>query len=1153
MQVQFILGPAGSGKTFRCLSEIRVALKASPDGLPLLLLAPKQATFQCERLLLADPELPGYTRLQILSFERLAEFVLSQLGRSTPRLLSEEGRVMVLRALLARKRDELKVFRSTARLPGFAQQLSQPRELQRHQLGPAHLARLASDTNLPAALREKFNDLDLLLRAYLNWLHQHELEDAARLLDLAAAALRSQGSQAHTGRLKAGSVEVTRHEIEGGAADDSTNDDRVASWITDQPATRLGGLWLDGFAEMTPQELDLLAALVSCCEKATLAFCLEREPLDETSWLSTWAVVSQTFRQCYQRLASLPGAEISIETLERQPDRSRFADSPALQLLERYWTEPQSTDASGPRAQANAVASQLRPVICPDREAEAAVAAREILRFVRSGGRYRDCAVLVRAMEDYHDVVRRAFTQYGIPFFLDRREPVTHHPLAELTRYALRTVTFNWQRADWFGALKTGLVHGDETAIDLLENEALARGWEGSVWRRLLKLPDQPALERRIEGLRQAIVPPFVQLADTLTAAGDSPRRPNGIQLSEALRVFWDTLGVERILEEWSRPVAAESSPSLSSDAHSVVHRTVWQQMNDWLDNLALAFGDESLPLAEWLPIVEAGLAELTVGVIPPSLDQVLVGAVDRSRNPELRLALVLGLNEGVFPAPPASAVLLTDADRDELEQHNVFIGSARKLRLGHERYLGYIACTRARQRLVLTCARFDGRDRTLNPSPFLDYIKQLFPSLPIEDWQPATGWRECEHISELAPLLSRSVNSESPVELPTGLMDLPAVAAVVERLRNPARAGETECLPPVLAQRLYGCELHTSVSRLEQFADCPFRFFVNSGLRAQERLRFEVDARKLGSFQHEVLQRFHEGLRAAGRSWHSLTSAEARQRVRALAQEVAAGFGEGVLLAAARDRFTVRRLSAALEDFIQTIVEWMEQYDFEPAEAELKFGPDGALPPWILPLSGDRQLVFHGVIDRVDLCPTADRECALCVVVDYKSSARQINPRLLENGVQLQLPAYLSVLRHLAEPERVFGRRRLIPTGVFYVSLRGRYERVGDRNQALEQPDLARRRAYRHTGRFDAEQLIHFDNRRVQPGQEKAGDQFSFKVTAQGRLHGSYREAMPSDDFKALLDTVEGCLREMGERIFSGDTRVDPLPGQRADAVRTV
>ena len=157
---------------------------------------------------------------------------------------------MVLRALLAQKQDELKIYRATARLPGFAQQLSLLlRELQRHQHSPERLFAWATQIRSPHQLADKLHDLALLLRAYRDWLKEHRLQDPNCLLDLATEALR---------------VQTARRER----------------------SLCFGGLWLDGFAEMTPQELDFLARLTPLCARATLAFCLESKPSDDLSWLS---------------------------------------------------------------------------------------------------------------------------------------------------------------------------------------------------------------------------------------------------------------------------------------------------------------------------------------------------------------------------------------------------------------------------------------------------------------------------------------------------------------------------------------------------------------------------------------------------------------------------------------------------------------------------------------------------------------------------------------------------------------------------------------------------------------------------------------------------------------------------------------------------
>src|SRR5688572_28362378 len=183
MQVRFLLGAAGSGKTFRCLAGIRQELLARPDGPPLLLLAPKQATFQLERQLLSLPDLHGYTRLQILSFDRLAQHILSELGTNLPERLDDQGRVMVLRALLSQHRSRLRVFHATARLPGFATRLSLLlRELQHEQISPNQLLALAERVAEPGQLRDKLHDFALLLRGYLDWLEPRGLLDAEDLL-----------------------------------------------------------------------------------------------------------------------------------------------------------------------------------------------------------------------------------------------------------------------------------------------------------------------------------------------------------------------------------------------------------------------------------------------------------------------------------------------------------------------------------------------------------------------------------------------------------------------------------------------------------------------------------------------------------------------------------------------------------------------------------------------------------------------------------------------------------------------------------------------------------------------------------------------------------------------------------------------------------
>lgn len=1106
VQTRLLLGPSGTGKTFQCLEEVRTELRKTPFGPPLIFIAPQQATYQVERQLLADGPLQGYSRLHVLSFEDLALHLLRQLRTEAPRLLGEDGRLMVLRALLAIKRDDLKLFRATARLRGFAQQLSGVlREFQHFQLAPEDLVELSRKID-NVQLQWKLHDLALLLRAYTGWLDGHKIHDADELLGMVAKWLAGSGS---------------------GAAHPNTQPPSC----TPLHPLRFAALWMDGFAELTPAEMELLSALLPFCDRATLAFNLDAQGEAAVSWVSTWSLVNRTCQDLKNRLLQSPGVELSVDLLSRDHPQTRFAKNNVLKHLEACWAHPREFQESASKSEA-----ALRVFQCATPEAEMRLAARAILRAVRSGARYGEIAVMVRDLERYHASARRIFNRYEIPFFLDRREPIGHHPLLELTRSALRTAAFKWQTEDWFGALKSGLVQEDEASLDRLENEAVARGWNGEDWLLPLKLEHEPQLAQWLEPLRARVVTPFRELETELGS------HPSGMLLASALRTFWAKLQVAEQLEQWSASAALQGA-SLSD----AVHKAVWEKVQDWVENLELAFGSHSMSLREWMPILDSGFASQSAGVIPPALDQVLVGAIDRSRNPDLRWIFILGLNEGVFPAPVEDPTLLTGSEREHLTFLGARLGPSVRHRLAREQYLGYIACTRAREQVVLTYALADENDRKLSPSPFLDHLRVLFPKLEVErgdaDLSPETG----EHVADLIEQLRWNEESNSFIgPIPAAIEKLPLISGLRHRCEQFTTAAGQSPLPVALNEALYGRILETSVSRLEEYASCPFQFFVTSGLRAEERTTFRLDARQRGSFQHEVLSRFHQELKREQKRWRDLDSHEAKKRIAHIVDTLAVEYEEGLLRATEEGQFAAQSLSESLQTFMSTLIEWMPQYQFDPHSVELAFGiEEKPLPAWEVDLGEGHWLSFRGKIDRIDLCGRPGTDEAYCVVIDYKSSLRQLDPVFLAHGIQMQLPAYLSVLRSLKHPEAVFGVKRLIPAGVFFINLRGKYGAGKSRRDVLGNFRKARALAYQHSGRFDLEVLSFLDSRK----DSTAGDQFNYRLRLDGTMHRNCREPMESAVFAQLLTNVEGHLIRIGREIYSGNVRPDPFQKGRQKA----
>lgn len=1134
MRVQFLLGAAGSGKTFRCLAEIRERLLADPAGAPLVLLAPKQATFQLERQLLNDPEVQGFTRLQIIPFDRLSHYVLETLASMPPRLLDEQGRVMVLRALLTTLKEDLTVYAKSATRPGLAVQLSDLlREFQRNQISPAKLDKLAAEPGLPALLRNKLTDLGLLFRSYTGWLESQNVQDSDALLDLAAARLAELRSEAR---------------LEGG----------------ENPLV-IEHLWLDGFAEMTPQEEELLAAIIPFCQRATLAFCLDSESGETPHWNSIWSVIGYTFFRCRQRLEGVKGCDISVEVLTEDGAQGRYWRSADLRNLERAWrTGEAPAEAEAP--------VDVRLTRCANPEGESTFVAREILRHVQDGGRYRQVAVLLRSLDHHLSSLRRVFARYGIPYFLDQREAVSHHPLAELTRFALRTVEYNWRNDDWFGALKSGLAGLRDDQVDLLENSTLAHGWSGHAWRKKLIVPNSASLSEQLEKIRSTVMPAFESLAKDLESApvdpldevaetdfADTPllalMRPDlkpmdeGVapnmgervvsarQLVRSITSLWERLAVSETLERWSRKSLVRAEGVVLHHEPEAIHTTVWRQMNDLFGNLELAFPDERLrlPLRQWLPILEAGMSALTVGVIPPALDQVLIGTVDRSRNPELSQVFAMGWNEGIIPAPPSTPLILTDRERELLADRQTHLGLSERHSRGHERYLAYVLATRASERFTVTYSAggADGGER--QPSIYVNDLKRLCPGLAVDTFGGIDVRRD-----PLSPVeLVGEVLRATPESAFARFAEYGFLKSLRTRWLEVAQGQGRAQLEELTRNRVVGDSVGVSVSSLEQFAECPFKFFASKTLGADERAEFEVTPREQGSFQHEVLERFHDEVRDSGRHWRDVPVAEARDLIERLGETEIHNFENGLFASEPVRTFQARTMISNLQDLIEAMIAWMRTYAFDPIEMELSFGNHGDdIPSWDVKAENGRKVRLRGRIDRLDLLSRGDRSWA--VIVDYKSSGKQLEDWRLKNGLQLQLPFYLLALTKISEIAKRFEAERVVPAGVFYVALRSKLKAVSNR------AERGRGIPFQHSGMFDAELIDFFDGGAL--GGNNSG-QFKFRVNKDGTPTKGRSDGVSKDQFHSMLERADQLVEEFAGRILSGDIAAVPFRHNRDTA----
>ena len=1054
MDVRFLFGPAGTGKTHQCLAELRTELRANPEGLPLVFLAPKQATFQLERQLLAGHGLAGFMRLQIFSFPRLAHFLQAELGDPEPQILDESGRVMVLRALLRKHEDELEIFRRSARQVGFATEFSrQLREFQEQRVSPAQLEATAAEGALPNTLRAKLRDTARLARAYLLWLKDHGLTDGDALLDTAADGLVA---ARRSGR---------------------------------QP--RLGAVWLDGFAEMTPQELRLLAETVASADRSTLAFCLDQVPPEHPEPLSPWSVVGDTFRKCHARLQQLEGVKIRVTQLERQMNSGpgRFRHTPFLAHLEANWPCPRPAAwhgavLAGQRELNLAAAHEAACVLLEagdSVEAEALLAARQVQSYVAAGGRYRECAVLLRSLDTHGDAFRRTWRRLAIPMFLDRREPVGNEPLTTLTRGALRTAIGGWRHDDWFGALRSGLAGLEMEAVDALENEALAGGWSGSYWDR-----PRPA-EGRIENANHhRLVEPFRTFADAIR------EEPTGREIAAAIQALWQCLKVEVVLKRWD-----DESDQGRGLARLASHQAVRRQLDQWLEEVCRALGTTRMPAPAWLDVFESAWVGLTIGLVPPALDQVLVGAIDRSRNPNLELVILPGWNDGIFPQSTPVLGLLTALERQLLFERSTALQLPTVVAGARESFYAYIALSRARSKVVVTWS--EASSSALLRSPFIARLircgAQFEPSaIPA---QAVNLWREF------------------PTELNPTLILEPAVG--------------TEHLTKEVAAALYGRTLYLSASRLERMATCPHQSFLMSALRINERDVWCFEAREQGDLAHELLAEFHRTVVRQHGSWANLNPASARIILEDAARRIRrTGPTDG------RRDFLASGWITKLGRFVADTTEWLPGYRFLPHSAELRFGRSNELSALKLALGEGASLVVEGKIDRID---QQSEKVPQIIVLDYKSSNRRWDQRAMSAGLEIQLPVYGLALR--AAGFQV--------AGLAYVGLSGRSVPSKSRTSSI------RSVPFPHNGRFSVSVLGASSN---SSAGEADGFPFKWKLKKNGEPTAT-GDLRTNAVFDEILAEAQRAIESLARNWLKGEAAARPssipkeLPCERCNVRR--
>lgn len=1010
MSLRFVIGRTGTGKTTLFQDEIRKKLTQQPDGPPILYIVPEQMTFLSEYQLVQSKGLEGMIRAQVYSFTRLAWRIFQETGGASRNHVTSTGLNMLIKKIIEEHKNELKLFRQASDKTGFIQQVEQIfTEFKHYCVQPDDLAQKREEVGFfqsQKALADKMHDLELIYRHYEHALSGKYLDSNDYL------------------RLLAESIDKSRYLLNA-------------------------EVYIDGFHSFTPQEYAVIERLLTTCSRVSVSLILDRPFRRETpDELHLFRMTGETYENLYE-LGSQVGIEVEDDVILRETFKFK---NDSLRLLEsQFERRPVGQHAGIPA---------VRLMQSVNRRAEIEGIAREIRRLVMEEGyRYKDIAVLMRNGSQYQGEMETVFYDYDIPYFIDQKRSMLNHPLVELIRSVLDVISSNWRYEHVFRAIKTDLLfppEGDLSKLreqmDRLENYVLAYGIKGNDWTKkdrwayhrfrgleqegMVQTDEEKKIEKELSVSRDIVALPILRLARRLK------KGKTGRELCEALYFFLEELEVPRKLELLSEETEEKGQLIASRE-----HDQAWNDVMELLDQFVEILGDTKMTLEDFIPVINAGLEEMNFSLIPPAIDQVFVANLEQSRLSHVKVSFIAGLNDGVLPAKFSEGGVFSDEDRASLMDAGMNMGPDNRRKLLNEEFVAYRAFTSAEEQLLISWPLADDEGKALQPSPYIDRIKGMFPeiavSTAVNDPAELSGDDQFEYISHpdsAAAYLTGQLNLKKrnyPVpefwwDVYNFYMSDPLWKRKAERILSSLFfKNGTKKLSENTSKGLYGDSITASVSRMELFNSCPFSHFASHGLKLRDREIFRLEAPHIGDLFHAALKWIADQINKDNMRWADLTRQQCEQLAREAVAFLAPKLQNQILLSSNRYYYIKRKLEQVIGRASYVMSGHAKESGFSPVGLELAFGPKQQLPPLSFTLKNGTKMELQGRIDRVD---KAENENGIYLrVIDYKSSARELDLSEIYYGLSLQMLTYLDII--ITYSNELIGKEAL-PAGVFYFHL---------------------------------------------------------------------------------------------------------------------
>ncbi|MDW4184949.1 helicase-exonuclease AddAB subunit AddB [Staphylococcus saprophyticus] len=1102
MELNAYIGRAGTGKSKAIIEEIKEKMKQDPLGDPIVLIAPTQNTFQLEQAFVNDKTLNGSLRTEVLHFERLSYRVFQEVGGLMEQQLSKAGTEMMIYDIIQQHQSELRLYQSQVKYYGFSEKLyEQIQDFKKYAVSPQQLETYIAENNLQTRTKHKLQDIALVYK---------HLED------------RINGEYVST--------------------EDSLQ--RFIEMMDQSEWLKRAEIYIDGFHNFSTLEYQIIQSLVKYAKKVTIVLTTD----GDRDLFSLFRKPSESLTHI-EEIAN----NLNIQLHSRQfLDVQRFIHNDLKHLEQNFNAlqfEPIPTEGNVEILEASGMREEINEV------------ARRILRENREQGRrFQDIAILYRD-ESYAYLMESILPQYDIPYNIDVKSSMTHHPIMEMIRSLIEVIQTGWQFDPLMRLFKTNILtkkfKDSQYLIDILENFVLERGIYGKRWIddkyfdieqfRKMGLKRQPLTDEeretfeRVIQLKNDVMKKVMIFEEKINNASTAIAFATAFY--EAMEAF--DLPSQLMTDRDTLDVNGEHKKAEEIDQ-------IWNGLIQTLDDLVTVFDDQSMSKTRFLELFDIGLEQLEFIMIPQTLDQVSIGTMDLAKVDNKQHVYLVGANDGVLPQTVTASSLITDEEKKYFqEQSSIELSPTADILQMDEAFVCYIAMTRSRAHVTFSYALMGASGDVKEPSPFLHQIQQLYTNLEVQNihhQHQAEPLRLMEHPHQTKIALFESLKAWLDDELVAETwLDTYQVMRNDTRLNDGLTYllsaltydNQTVQLNLSLSKALYGSTINASVSRFEGYQACPFKHFASHGLRLNERTKYKLENFDLGDIFHRVLKFISEKVNG---DFKNLNPKQIHKLTTEALSEILPEVQFNLLNSTAYYRYLSQRIGAIVETTLTALKYQGSHTKFTPQRFEASFRrkPKDQSELLAAPLQTKQGIPINirGQIDRIDTYQQGDE--SFVNIIDYKSSkySGTLDLTKVYYGMQMQMMTYMDIV--LQNKSRLGLTDMTKPGGLLYFHVHEPRIKLAWNQLSEDKRDTEFINSFKLSGLLnsDTSVLDAFDTR-LEPSYNS--DIVPLGLKKDGGIKSNSKVADEQTIYKLIKHNKQNFI-ETASNIMDGHTEVAPM-----------